>query len=133
MVLIVCDTSILCRNQQSQKEFRISIKHWLTANHLNTTHVNEETGYLFLIRNTFIDKATSKFGDIKAHALANLPSIIKNAVFTYSEPDNKSRPDVLRYLKFESLINIDGKEFVAWLYVRQTKSEYQLYSLNIKA
>lgn len=133
MVISFCDTSILRRNQQSQKEFRNTIKIWLIANHLNTTYLNEETGYLFLISNTFIDKATSKFGDVKAHAFANLPSIIKNAVFINSEEDNKDRPDILRYLKFESLINLDGKEYVVWLYVRQTKKEYQLYSVNVKA
>lgn len=49
-----------------------------------------------------------------------------------TETDNKSRPDILRYLKFESLIDIDGEEYLIWLYVRQTKSEYQLYSLNVK-
>ncbi len=133
MVIRFCDTSILCRNQQSQKEFRNSIKIWLIVHHLNMVHLNEETGYLFLISNTFIDKATSKFGDVKAHAFANLPSIIKNAVFINSEEDNKGRPDILRYLKFESLIDVDGKKYVVWLYVRQTKNEYQLYSLNIKA
>ncbi len=132
MTVSYCNTSILRRNQLSQKEFRDAIKIWLIAHHLNTAYLNEETGYLFLISNTFIDKATSKFGDVKAHVLANLPSIIKNAVFTNSEPDNKSRPDILRYLKFESLINIDGKEYVVWLYVRQTRSDYQLYSINIK-
>lgn len=105
----------------------------MIANYLNTTHINEETGYLFLISNTFIDKATSKFGDVKAHALASLPSIIKNAVFTNSEADNKGRPDILRYLKFESLIDVDAKRFIVWLYVRQTINEYQLYSLHIKA
>ncbi len=133
MLVSFCDTSILCRNQQSQKEFRNLIKIWLIAYHLNIAYLNEETGYLFLISNTFIDKATSKFGDVKAHAFANLPSIIKNAVFINSEEDNKSRPDILRYLKFESLIDVDGKRYVVWLYVRQTKNEYQLYSLNIKA
>lgn len=133
MILSICDTSILCRNQQSQKEFRDSIKIWLKANHLNKLYLNEETGYSFLVSNTFIDKATSIFGDIKAHAFANLPSIIKNAVFKDSEQDNKDRPDILRYLRFESLIDADEKRFIVWLYVRQTRIEYQLYSLNIKA
>lgn len=133
MTVSFCNTSILYRNQLSQKEFRNTIKIWLITHHLNTMYLNDETGYLFLISNTFIDKATSKFGDVKAHALANLPSIIKNAVFSNSEPDNKSRPDILRYLKFESVIDIDGEEYVVWLYVRQTKKEYQLYSINIKA
>ncbi|WP_299289890.1 hypothetical protein [uncultured Mucilaginibacter sp.] len=132
MVLTVCDTSILCRNQQTQKEFRNKIKLWLKIHYLNVTCLNEETGYLCFISNTFIDKATSKFGDVKAHALANLPSIIRNAIFTNSETDNKGRPDILRYLKFESLIDVDGAEYVVWLYVRQTINEYQLYSLHIK-
>ncbi len=133
MILTVCDTSILLRNLQSQKEFRNKIKIWLIVNHLNKSYFNKETGYLFLLSNTFIDKATSKFGDVKAHALANLPSIIKNAIFTNSEADNKHRPDILRYLKFESLIDVDGKKYFVWLYVRQTINEYQLYSINIKA
>lgn len=133
MVLTVCDTSILCRNQQSQKEFRDSIKIWLKSNYLNKMYSNEETGYLFLINNTFINKVTSKFGDVKVHALTSLSEIIKNAIYINTADDTRNRPHILSVLKYESLIEVDDKKYVVWLYVRQTKSEYQLYSLNIKA
>ena len=133
MVLTVCDTSILCRNQQTQKEFRDSIKIWLKSNYLNKMYSNEETGYLFLINNTFIDKVTSKFGDVKVHALTSLSEIIKNAIYINTADDTRNRPHILSVLKYESLIEVDDKKYVVWLYVRQTKSEYQLYSLNIKA
>ena len=132
MVLTICDTSILCRNQQTQKEFRNEIKLWLKANHLNKMYLNEETGYLFLINNTFIEKVTSKFGDVKAHALTSLSNIIKNAIYVHTANDTRNRPHILNVLKYESLIEVDDKKYVVWLYVRQTKSEYQLYSLNIK-
>lgn len=111
MLVSFCDTSILRRNQQSQKEFRNSIKLWLIAHHLNTTYLNEETGYLFLINNTFIDKVISKFGDVKVHALTSLEEIIKNAVFINSAEDTRNRPHILNVLKFESLIDVDGESY----------------------
>ncbi len=132
MILTVCDTSILCRNQQTQKEFRNEIKLWLKANDLNKIYLNVETGYLFLINNTFIDKVTSKFGDVKVHALTSLSEIIKNAIYINTADDTRNRPHILNVLKYESLIEVDDKKYIVWLYVRQTKSEYELYSLNIK-
>lgn len=132
MVLTVCDTSILCRNQQTQKEFRNEIKLWLKVHYLNVTCLNKETGYMILINNTFIDKVTSKFGDVKAHALTSLRETVENAVFTDIKGDNRDRRDILKVLKFESLIDVDGERYNVWLYVRQTKIDYQLYSLNIK-
>ncbi len=132
MIISFCDTAILCRNQQSQKEFRNFIKIWLRTNHLNKRYLNEETGYTIFINITFIDKVTSKFGDVKVHALTSLQEIIKNAIFVNSAEDTRKRLHILNVLKFESLIDVDGERYNVWLYVRQTKNDYQLYSLNIK-
>jgi len=132
MVISFCDTSILCRNNQTHKEFRNSIKTWLVNNYLNTSFANIETGFEIFINKTFIEKATTKFGDVKAHAFTIIPDIIKNATLIKSEDDKRGRADILEVLKFESLIEVNGEHFVVWLYVRKTKSQFQLYSLNIK-
>jgi len=131
MVINVCDTSILCRNLKPHSEFRKEVKLWLKANYLNQSFVNEETQYIIFINNTFIEKVTSSFGDIKAHSFTAIPAIIKNAIFIKAENDKKERADILKVLKFEGLINVAGDIYEIWIYVRQTNRQLQLYSINI--
>ena len=132
MILNNCDTTILCRNGRSHKEFRIEVKNWLKSNYLNLSFINDETGYEIFINNTFIEKVTSSFGDIKAHSFTAIPGIIKNSSFIKTEDDKRNRAEIIKVLKFESLINIDNVIYEIWIYVRETKSQLQLYSINIK-
>ena len=132
MVINVCDTSILCRNSKSHNEFRKEVKLWLKANYINRSFINLETQYEIFINNTFIEKVTSSFGDVKAHSFTAIPEIIKNAVFIKSEEDKRQRVDILKVLKFESLIKVNEVDYEIWIYIRQTNQRLQLYSLNIK-
>ena len=131
MVVNICDTSILCRNLKSHNEFREEIKLWLKLNYLDVSFLNLETQFIIFIKNTFIEKVTSSFGDIKAHSFTAIPEIIKNAVFIKADNDKRGRSDILKVLKFESLIEVDGTIYKIWMYVRQTKTQLQLYSINI--
>src|ERR1700739_776516 len=106
MIIISCDNTILCRNGRTHKEFRIEVKNWLKSNYLNSSFINDETGYQIIINNTFIEKVTSSFGDVKAHSLTAIPEIIKKAVFIKTEDDNRNRADILKVLKFESSIEV---------------------------
>jgi Large polyvalent protein-associated domain 3 len=132
MVINVCDNSILCRGIKSHNEFRKEVKLWLKINYLNKSFINLETEYEIFINNTFIEKVTSSFGDVKAHSFTAIPEIIKNAVFIKSEDDKKKRIDILKVLKFESLIKLNDIDYEIWIYIRQTNQQLQLYSLNIK-
>jgi hypothetical protein len=131
MKVNICDTSLLCRNQQSHKEFRKSIKDWLKTNYLNTSFTNIETGFEIFINNTCMEKITNSFGDIKAHSFTAIPDIIKNEIFIESEDDKKERPDFVKILRFESLISVDKEIYEIWIYVRKTNTQNLLYSLNI--
>lgn len=133
MIPIICDTSILCRNLESHKEFRKTVKGWLRTNYLNESFENHETGYEIFINNTFIEKVTSSFGDIKAHALTAIPEIIKHSIFINAEDDKRDRPDIIKVLKFISLIEVELVQYEVWIYVRQNKTQMQLYSININA
>jgi hypothetical protein len=132
MVINVCDTSILCRNSKLHSEFRKEIKLWLKDNYLNKSFINFETQYEIFINNTFIEKVTSSFGDVKAHSFTAIPEIINNAIFIKSEDDKRQRVDILKVLKFESLIKVNEVDYEIWIYIRQTNQQLQLYSLNIK-
>jgi len=131
MIVNICDTTILCRNQKSHNEFRTEVKLWLKANLLNSICLNTQTGYEIFINNTSIEKVTHKFGDVKAHSFTAIPNIIKNAVFISSEDDNRNRADIIKVLKFESLIQVDNIQYEVWIYVRQTRTQLNLYSLNV--
>lgn len=133
LMTVICSTSILCRNQLSHKEFRNEIKAWLRKSFLNTCFINGETGYQIHINNTFIEKVTSSFGDIKAHALTAIPAIIEQAMFISAEDDKRERADIIKVLKFECPVVIDTTQYLIWIYIRQTKTQLQLYSLNINA
>lgn len=131
MIVSICDTSILRRNEQDHKQFRGVVKKWLKENYLNKSFLNFETGCQIYITNSFIDKSTSSFGDVKAHSFTAIPDIVKNAIFIIADEDKKARPDIIKVLKFESLILVDEIQYKVWMYVRQTKTELHLYSLNI--
>lgn len=131
MIINICDTTILCRDQLSHKEFRVVIVNWLKENYLNNSFTNTETGFSITINKTCIEKLVSSFGDIKAHAYTAIPSLIENATFNRSEDDNRNRPDFIKMLVFKSLAEINGTTYEAWLYVRQTRSHYFLYSVNM--
>src|ERR1700732_5131761 len=130
MIINICDTTILCRNNKSHNEFRTEVKFWLRTNFLNSIWMNTETGYEIFINNTFIEKVTNKFVDVKAHSFTEIPNIIKNAVFVSAEDDDRNRPDIIKVLKFESLIQVDNIQYEVWIYVRQTRTQLNLYSLN---
>ena len=133
MIINVADTSILNRNQLSHKEFRGLVTEWLKDNFQNNSYTNNDTGFNVLINKTCIEKIVNSFGDIKAHAYTAIPLLIVNAIFIKSEDDNRRRPDFIKVLTFKSLIDISGEIYEVWLYVRQTKHNYLLYSVNINA
>ena len=132
MVTIICDTSILCRKQQTHKVFRNYITTWLKETYLNKFFVNSQTGIEVYINKTGIEKIVSSFGDIKAHAFTAIPSIIENANFIEAQNDNRNRPDYKTFI-FKTVVVVDKDAYELWIYIRQIKNQNFLYSLNIAA
>ena len=85
MIINICDTTLLVRTNQTQKEFRKQVTVWLSDNYLNKSYINLETGLEIFVNKKGIDKIVSSFGDVKAHAATLIPELIKNASFIKAE------------------------------------------------